>query len=172
MRRTGMMNRIKPISLFLIIILIVSLFSVLSCNTKQEPFFGIYLADTGELVLSQEHIKAYYGAEHAFELNEKGMSKWNSYHTYTDTPKLSQTLYQRDFILKLEGEEICRGKFYSLASSASYSGIAIIDSLFKADNEHNKLWLISDYPSWSLGTEYSNISSELARVFGKLGLSR
>jgi hypothetical protein len=143
-----------------------------ACNINRPVDFGIYLADTGELVLSQEHIKAYYGAEHAFELNEKGMSKWNSYHTYTDIPKLSQTLYQRDFILKLEGEEICRGKFYSLASSASYSGIAIIDSLFKADNEYNKIWLISDYPGWSLGMEYSNVSSELARVFEKLGLSR
>jgi hypothetical protein len=135
-------------------------------------FFEIYLTDTGELVLSDREILAYYGAENAFALNEKGISKWNSYQTYPDIPKLSQSLYQRDFIIKLNGKEICRGKFYSMASSASYSGIAIIDSLFKADSAHDKLWLISDYPSSTLGNEYSDINSKLKNVFDNHSMLR
>ena len=67
--------------------------SVLSCGIEEdisvdEPGFGIYLADTGELVLSEQHIKAYHRNvhltvseeedTHAIELNQAGIEKWNS----------------------------------------------------------------------------------------------
>jgi hypothetical protein len=143
-----------------------------ACNTNHQVSFGIYLADTGDLVLSQEHIKAYYGIDHSMELNEKGIARWNSYHTYTDIPKLKESLYQKDFIIKTNDREICRGKFYSMLSSASYSGIAIIDAVMPLDNEHNKIWVISDYPNSTLGVEYDDISSELASVFEELNLLR
>jgi len=135
------------------------------------PSFGLYLADTDELVLSEQHIAAYRPDESAFILNEEGITRWNSFHTYTGIPKLGESLYQRDFIIKIEGEELCRGKFYSLASSASYAGLAIIDSLLPMDTDiHNKLWLISDYPGMSLGETYDSIKAELAAVFESLGL--
>jgi hypothetical protein len=119
------------------------------------PGFGIYLADSRELVLSERHIKAYRRGfhltvaeedTHAIELNEEGIEKWNSYMTYETIPKLKDTLYKRDFVLKIEGEEIYRGKFYSMLSSSTYDGIAIIDALFELDDDRNEIWICSGYP--------------------------
>lgn len=148
-------------------------------SVKGQPYWigsettvGIYLADTGEQVLSQDDIKAYYDNSHSIELNAQGIAKWNSFHTYTDIPKLDQSLFNREFIIKSNGKEICRGKFYSVASSATYAGIAIIDVLFPLDSEHDQIWIISNYPNNTLGQEYSNVRAELSRVFGELNLLR
>jgi hypothetical protein len=148
-------------------------------SVKGQPYWigsettvGIYLADTGELVLSQDDIKAYYGNSHSIELNAQGIAKWNSFHTYAGVPKLAQSLFNREFIIKSNGKEICRGKFYSLASSATYSGIAIIDALLPLDGEHDQIWIISDYPNNTLGTQYDNVSLALVTVFGELNLLR
>ena len=117
--------------------------------------FGIYLADSGELVLSERHIKAYRRGfhltvaeedTHAIELNEEGIEKWNSYMTYETTPQLKDTLYKQDFVLKIEGEEIYRGKFYSMLSSSTYEGVVIIDALVELGDDRNEIWICSGYP--------------------------
>ena len=104
---------------FLILTLIFTFICLSACNNN-EPVFGIYLVDSGELILSENHIKAYYRDSHTIELNEAGIEKWNSYMTYEDIPKLQDTLYKVDFVVKLNSKEIYSGKFYSMASSASF----------------------------------------------------
>lgn len=127
-------------------------------TSTEEPGFGIYLVDSGELVLSEQHIKAYYRNvhlteakedTHAVELNQAGIEKWNSYMTYETIPKLKDTLFGRDFILKIAGKEIYRGKFYSWASSASYDGVVILDALLKLNEENNEILILYGYP-WPL----------------------
>jgi hypothetical protein len=54
------------------IMLISSSFSV-ALKDKQKEGFGIYLADSGELVLSDDHIKACHSIDHTLELNEDGI---------------------------------------------------------------------------------------------------
>ena len=137
-----------------------------------DKSIGLYLADTGELILSQDDIKAYWSNSHSIELNFGGIIRWNSYIDTTGTPKLAQSLFSREFIIKFNNTEVCRGVFYSLASSASYKGIAIIDALLPLDSAHDQLWIISDYPNNSLGPEYAGVASELAVAFAEMNLLR
>jgi hypothetical protein len=142
----------------------------MSCESFKPASFGIYLAETGELVLSQQHIDAYDGAGHVLVLNEQGITRWNSFQHYTGIPKLDECLYNKEFILKIDGQDAGRGKFYSAVSSAGYAGLALLDVLFPLDAAHNKLQLISGYPDFSLGTEYAGLGSALENVFQRLGL--
>jgi uncharacterized membrane protein len=148
-------------------------------SVKGQPYWigggktlGLYLADTGERVLSQDDIKAYWSNSHSIELNFGGIARWNSYIAGPGPLTLAHSLFSRDFILKLNDTEICRGKFYSLASSASFKGITIIDALFPLDSEHDQLWIISDYPGLTLGPEYAGVASDLAVAFAEVGLLR
>jgi hypothetical protein len=153
---------------FLLIIIALTLFSVispLSCGGKPGDF-GIYLADTGENVLSGQDIKAYHSSDSSFELNETGIEKWNSFNPYMTAPQLSGTLFKREFIIKIEDREVCRGQFWSGVSSASYSGVVILDALFKLDSTHNKLRIMSGYPV-SEGFFETGISSEISGYFKK-----
>ncbi|MFC2038578.1 hypothetical protein ACFLUG_02265 [Chloroflexota bacterium] len=115
---------------------------------------GIYLADTDELVLSDKHIKSYHrdtviyeggDFEHSIKLNAAGIVRWNSFLTYEGVPKLNDTLYKKDFIIKINNEEMYRGKFYSMVSSSSYKGVVILDALVKLDENNNRLLILSGY---------------------------
>ncbi|HEY96956.1 MAG TPA: hypothetical protein G4O16_02095 [Dehalococcoidia bacterium] len=68
--------------------------------------------------------------------------------TYSDIPKLKDTLVSQNFVLNINGEEIYRGKFYSMVISASYSGVVILDALIKLDKTHNIIIIQNGYP-WS-----------------------
>ncbi len=145
----------------LLLVLLLSS-NILSCSlttdiTDNEPGFGIYLLDTGELVLSDNHINAYYRdaylyenieeTTHAIELNEEGIERWNSYNYHEEIPKLKDSLYGRNFVLKIEGEEIYRGEFYSMVSSASYDRIVILDAIVELNKEHNRIYINNGYPN-------------------------
>ena len=145
----------KSISPVLVLTLLLTSICFSACNN--EPGFGIYLAESGELVLSDEHIEAYYWdshpiwGSHTIELNEKGIEKWNSYMTYKNIPRLDETLHQADFVLRIEGEEIYRGKFYSLFSSASYQGVVILDALITPAASGNTIIIQYGYPAFPPG---------------------
>jgi hypothetical protein len=160
----------KRNALFLIAAVLLSILISSSCNVGQREGFGIYLADSGELVLSERDIRAFNRADNTFELNENGIKKWNSYLTYQTIPKLADSLFSKDFILKIEGQEICRGKFWSSVSSESYSGVVILDALFEIDSIHNILRIESGYPGSYMGSLDATISSELIRFFERHNL--
>ncbi len=164
-RRYGVSKRN---AFFLITAVLLSIFISSSCNVGHEEGFGIYLADSGELVLSEGDIKAFHTTDNTFELNENGINKWNSYQHYQTIPKLADSLFSQEFVLKIEGQEICRGKFWSNVSSTSYSGIVILDVLFKLDNEHDILWIKSGYPNSSTDSLDTTISTKLIRFFKRL----
>ena len=126
-----------------------------AATSTGEPGFGIYLVDSGELVLSEQHIKAYYRNAHlteanedthAIELNQAGIEKWNSYMDYEGTPKLQDTLFKRDFAVRIEGKEIYRGKFYSMVSSSTCDGVVILDTLVKLSEDNNRIYISYGYP--------------------------
>lgn len=136
----------------------------------QKESFGIYLASSGELVFSEAHLKAFHSDDNSFELNEIGIERWNSYLTYQTVPKLEGSLFSSDFVLKIEGREICKGKLWSSVSSVSYSGIVILDALFKLDSSDSILRIESGYPGSYKSPLDVNISSELVRYFEKKNL--
>jgi len=123
-----------------------------ACKTETKAGFGIYLEETGELVLADYHIAIYDWENHTLTLNKRGIDRWNSFHTYSDIPKLHQTLYQKDFIVKVKNEEIYRGRFYSLLSSMSYDGIVILDAVLKLDETRNTIQIDFGYPGSGFGT--------------------
>jgi hypothetical protein len=160
----------KRVALLLAALSLLLLMLLPAACAKSDGSFGIYLADSGEQVLSLEHIKAYHSLDYSFELNPHGIEKWNSFHTYPAEPKLAQSLYQRDFILKIDNQEVCRGKFYSMASSATYDGIVILESLFKLNDNQRSIKIDFGYPfgyySPSQPSDESRVSGELERFFG------
>ncbi len=164
----------KPkISLLLITSLLLSFVSLLACCGSEEVGFGIYLIDSGELVLSEHHIEAYYGDTHTIELNEEGIRKWNSYMTWETIPKLADSLYSRDFVLKIEGKEIYRGKFSSMVSSTIYPGVVIMDAIIELDNDNNTIRIEFGYPGPAFGTgEDPRNAPEVIDFFEKQGLLR
>ena len=155
----------------LVLTCIISLTAILlGCNSEQHSDFAIILADTGEVLLNEDDIAYFidedtvFSGSSAFELNRRGMEKWNSHLTYQGIPKLNETLFSREFFIEIDGKEICRGKFWSGVSSSIYSGVIIFDSLFKLDgDEYKTIWLRSDNPGD--GLLESSIRSELVRFF-------
>ena len=161
----------KKTFLLLVTALILALSSLLACNSGEKIGFGIYLIDSEELVLFEHHVKVYHKDTHTIELNEEGKEKWNSYMTEGTVPKLADTLFSRDFVLKIEGEEIYRGKFYSSVSSASYSGVVIMDTLVRLSRVNNAIRIEFGYPWSPSGSEGDpRDSSEVFNFFERRGL--
>jgi hypothetical protein len=156
---------------FLFTVLLLSIICSLGCGDKEEIAFGVFLLDSDELILSDQHIKAYHKDTHQIELNEDGIQKWNSYMTYKTIPKLADSLYSKDFVLKIEGKEIYRGKFSSYASSESYTEVVILDALVKLDENNNTIWIQYDrvWPIDSYEEDPRN-SHEIISFFEKQGL--
>ncbi|MDD5190651.1 MAG: hypothetical protein PHE50_06395 [Dehalococcoidales bacterium] len=128
---------IKRIRFFVLFTLVLPILVNSSCTSQSKTGFGIYLADTGELVLSGEHIQAYFQETHTIELNAAGMAKWNSY--IINPAKLGESLFNRPFVINVNGEEIYRGLFYSMLSSLSYSGFVIMDAQYKMPDITNSI---------------------------------
>jgi hypothetical protein len=146
--------------------LVLSTAILTSCNRARAQGLAILLTDTGQVLLTENDIKAYHSDTNALELNEKGIKAWNSHLDYQDIPRLAESLFLKNFTLKIEGREICRGKFWSYASSATFSGVVIFDALFKLDSDHNSLWIKSDFSNMLDPTT----SSELNHFFAKHNL--
>lgn len=115
--------------------------AVLACSpneTTTEPGFGIYLVETGELIISNEDIASYNSSSYEIELNTEGIERWNSYIT-TTPPTLADSLFSKEFSLRINGMEIYRGTFWSWASSVYPYGVTITESLSKLDEEDNTI---------------------------------
>ena len=121
----------------LITVLFTILLNLSSCTLDDEVKFGIYLVQNGELVLSDRHIEKYRWDTHTIELNDEGILQWNSFITYKDIPKLADTLFKKDFTMKVHDKEVYSGKFYSMLSSSSYDGVIILDAITKLDRKRN-----------------------------------
>ncbi len=128
--------------------------------------FALVLVDTGEVLLTENDISAYYSDNQTFTLNDRGIEKWNAHMTYPGIPKLADTLYQREFVITVDGKEVCRGKFWSGVSSQSIDGIVIMDALFRLSSDRNVIWIKSEYPGGSRGLD-SSINSALVKALPK-----
>ena len=162
------------IGIILISIMLLAIPITVSCNSNpstpvlEKESFVIYLAENREVFLTEHEINLFNPEETILELNEDGIEKWNSHITYhQNVPKLKDGLFSQEFIIEIEGKEICRGKFWSTASSASFDGFIILDSLFKLDSEYNFIQIQSGYPVEEQDTA---TSSALYNYFSKQGL--
>jgi len=126
---------------------------LLSCDAEEDVGFGIFLVDSNELVLSEQHIQKYCRDTHEIVLNEEGIEKWNSFMTYTGIPQLAETLNGEDFVIMVEGTEAYRGRFSSFVVSSLPPGVTIVDTLMKLDSEHNTIKIDIGFPYFVNGDD-------------------
>jgi hypothetical protein len=114
---------------------------------ETEPttsIFGLYLVETGELIISDEHIASYNISSHEITLNDEGIEQWNSFaaaHGCNETSGMSVwCLNSKQFAVKIDGEEIYRGSFVSPVSSTIPMGEATITYYpWPLDDEFNTI---------------------------------
>lgn len=120
-----------------------------------EEGFGIYHLETGKLLISDKDIIAYNKNTHSIKLTEEAVKRLRSYVPYKTMtlndsaytiPKLGG-LYQKSFVVKLNGERLYEGIFWSSVSSSSYSRIVIIDVLLITNEDH--IQIVAGYPDSS-----------------------
>lgn len=98
-----------------------------------EPDFSIYLAETGDIIVSGGDVISYDDITHTFKLSDKAIKRLENLN---GTQGLGN-LYQKDFVVKLYDKELYRGKFWSVLSSLSPSGIFMSDPTF--DHINNEI---------------------------------
>jgi len=162
--------RINKRNTFLLIIMLLIYIFPLQSYDDPEQKFGIFLSETGELVLSEEHIEAYNAETHEIELNQRGIEKWNSYMTYESIPKLAETLYNKDFVVRIDDEDVYMGKFWSMVSSAIPDCITITESLMKLDDMHNTIQIRLDFGPQSANDKDPRNNPKIRIFFRERGL--
>ena len=138
---------------------IIILFVIIPSCAPRQPnaaSLGIYIVDNGGLFLSDQDMSAYIQASHKIVLNKSGITKWNSYIAYNNSydppiPVLGE-LYQKNFAIKIDNNEIYGGKFWSSVSSLSYDGVVILDMLFPCDSIKDTITIAYGYPTSSYAT--------------------
>jgi len=109
--------------------------------------FGIYQGQM--LIISEEDIIDYNRTRHEIRLTPEGLMKLRSRIPYEEekgelVPKLGG-LYLKPFTVRLNGQEIYSGTFWSSASSQSNDGVVLLDVLSILSQDRIKLQ--AGYPS-------------------------
>ena len=83
---------------------------------------------------------------------------------------MSGGLYQKEFVVRIDDTEYYRGKFWSIVSSASCSGVVILDTVMPCDSIHNTIQIQYGYPV-RLGNSKDDPrnNEEIFGFFAKLG---
>jgi hypothetical protein len=126
------------------------------CSSEPGPEpgegFAIVRVDTGEIILSDRDLTGYDADRHELILNDAGIERWNSFIHFDRSfdppiPKLGGGLYQKGFSVRIGGEEVYRGRFWSMVSSLGVSGVVMLDVLFPLNNERNRVRFDLGYPT-------------------------
>jgi len=127
----------------------------LGCHADPNPRpgegFALVRMDTGDIVLSDRDLAGYDSGRHELVLNDRGIERWNSYIRFDRSfdppiPKLGG-LYQKEFSFRIGGEEIYRGRFWSMASSQGLADVVVLDVLFPLNQERNRVRFQFGYPT-------------------------
>ena len=111
------MSQWKVIFATIVVLLIITgTYLLLFVITPSEEGFDIYLLESDELVISDLEIISYNKTSHKIILTDVGVEKIKD---------LQVPLNGTSFVIKVEGEEIYRGAFWSPISSLIYHGVVI-----------------------------------------------
>jgi hypothetical protein len=160
-----MFSKYKNTLSILLLFTVISFLLFTSCSSGKTQGFSIYLKDSGEMVLEDNQIAAFHPDNNTFQLNDSGVAKWNSFQTYPDIPKLAQSLFGKDFIIKISGKQICEGKFWSGLSSASVDSVVILESIYKLDNTKNLIYIMNSYPGSARNSSNEYLQTQLTEYF-------
>lgn len=118
-----------------LIVLAVLVLPLSSCDTGQHKGagFAISLLESGEPILTDEHIAAYIWEEHRILLTPKGIERWESFVEFDkshDPPiRKMGRLTTKEFVVTLNGVEMYHGHFSSMVSSLLMPGVLLYDTL-------------------------------------------
>lgn len=125
-------------SMTMIAVIAALLTGLCACSTREAaPEFTILLAESGEVILSDEHVAEYDASHHAIFLTPEGIERWKSFIPFDDSfdppiPKLGR-LTGKEFVVRIGDEEMYRGYFWSMVMSSMRKGVLIYDTLFPVD---------------------------------------
>ena len=120
---------------FAVVATVLTVFFVSSCAVEEvEERFAISLVESGEVVLSEEHIAEYVLDTHTIVLTPGGLDRWKSFIKYDGsheppTPQLGGGLAGKEFVVTIAGKEMYRGHFWSMLMSSLGTGVQIYDTL-------------------------------------------
>ncbi len=144
--------------------IICALVGFILSNQLQFPkesmrVFGIYLLENNDLVISDKNIISYNRTSHEIRLSEDGVEKITK-----------MDLYQKPFVIKLDGKEIYNGSFWSDFSSIPFSGVVIIDILAVQSGVTGNIRIETGYPTSEFfeGAD-PRYNSEIFDYFHKVG---
>ena len=111
--------------------------------------FGIYQGQ--DLIISEDNIISYNVTNNEIKLNEDGLRVLRSKIVYDEedgklVPSLGG-LYLKTFSLRIDGQEIYSGTFWSNLSSGTNSGVVLLDVL--GINSEDRVRLEAGYPNSS-----------------------
>ena len=141
-----------------------------ACHPTQTPQFALYLADTGELAISEVDIQSYESATHTIKLNDSGIARVNSLDTPAGRVYPPSGIFAHDFVMKIRGQEVCRGHFNSALSSMLFTGVTIVGLGLPMSDEYNQLWITAEYPDGYAGNTYPYLYAQLNDIFRQLEL--
>ena len=150
------MGRWKVVSAAVFVLLIVTgTYLLLYVMRPPEGGFGIYLLESGELVISDIEIVSCNKTSHEIKLTDAGVAEMEGIHV---------PLNGTDFVIKVEGEEIYRGAFWSPISSIPYHG-TVIETLVT----DNTVKIQAGYPPSQFQGEDPRDNPEIFDYLSKLG---
>lgn len=118
-----------------LIVVPLVLISLSSCDneTREGAGFAISLTESGERILTDEHIATYVWDEHRILLSPRGVDRWQSFVDFdkSQDPPIRKMgrLTTKEFVVTLNGVEMYRGHFSSMVSSLANSGVLLYDTL-------------------------------------------
>jgi len=102
--------------LLIVVVVVGSWFSIINLMRSPSERFGIYLLKNNEIVISDEDIVWYDGNTYEIKLTDEGIKGIQA---------LKVGVYGEPFVIKINGEEIYNGSFWTPISSIPYHGIVI-----------------------------------------------
>ena len=100
----------------LIVVAIVFALNICPFAPASEKGFGICLSENNQLVISDKDIIFYNKSSHEIKLTQEGVQKVDA---------LKIPVYGLPFVLKIDGEKVYGGSFWTPISSVPSSGIVI-----------------------------------------------
>jgi len=152
------MKQRKVLSLLLLIIGAIAVGGFLLSRFQSSNEFGIYLAETNELVISDRDVVSYNSTSHQIKLNDEGVERVKT-----------MDLYHKTFVAKLSGKELYNGSFWSDMDSIPYKGVAIIDIALIQRGFTNTLRIDPCYPPTFCSDVDPRDNLELLEYFQRTG---
>jgi hypothetical protein len=106
-----------------------------SCGTRNsgESGFAVSLVETGEPILTDKDIATYVWKEHRIVLTPEGVDRWDSFAVIDSTqdPPVRKMgkLTGKEFVVTVDGVDMYRGHFSSMALSYMQPGVLLYDTI-------------------------------------------